>query len=119
MKKTVSLALTVIMAVSAVLTPSALVSCSPAERTSVTASAAEAADNYLRSRLTDYSADDFLLASGEEATALYADLADFTDEGYIIRRIGNETAILAKTDAGLYRGVMYYVNSFADSDADL
>ena len=118
MKKTVSLALTVIMAVSAILTPSALVSCSPAERTSVTASAAEAADNYLRSRLTDYSADNFLLASGEEATALYADLADFTDEGYIIRRIGNETAILAKTDAGLDRGVRYYVNSFADSDAD-
>ena len=98
---------------SAILCASALASC--AAPTSPSASSSSDAEAYLRSRIGD-GADDCILASGDDAVAKYADLVSFRDDGYVIRRIGDQTAILAKTDDGLDRGVRYYVNHFAASD---
>lgn len=114
MKKTLSLIL------AALLAASVLASCALNGENEYSQSSSEYEDAYaLLDRLSGGEAKgDFVLACGEEATSLSADLSSFTDEGYVIRRIGDETAILGKTEDGLDRGVRYYVNHFAGSGED-
>ena len=100
----------------ALLAASALASCAvPDTPAQAATSSADAATDFIRSRLGENAADSLVIASGEDALSQYADLASFSDDGYVLRRVGSQTAILAKTDAGLDRAARYYVNHFADS----
>ncbi len=86
-----------------------LVSCAVNEHSSASVSSS-GAEKYLVSRLGN--SDGCTLLCGDDALAYSADLASLRDDGYVIRRHGGETVILAKTDDGLDRAVRYYVNRF-------
>ena len=109
MKKIVSLVL------ASALFASALASCalSPASSSSALPDGSPAA---LYTRLSGKSPDNITFACGEDAEK-YADLSSLRDDGYILRRDGSDTVVLAKTDDGLDRGVRYLANK-APEDGD-
>ena len=53
--------------------------------------------------------DELVLASGEDASAYGVDVSVLSDDGFVTKAAESEVIILAKTDAGLDRGVRDYV----------
>ena len=108
MKRILSLTL------AAILAASASVSCAShssllTPNSSLRSSSGSPSVTALYTRLVGEAPDGVTLASGEDAEK-YADLSSLRDEGYVIRRSGDDTFILGKTDDGLDRAVRYYAN---------
>ena len=110
MKRIISVILTLILAASV------LASCASSPASSSSALSDESAAQ-LYTRLAGKAPENITFASGGDAEE-YADLSSLRDEGYILRKSGDESFILAKTADGLDRGVRYFVNHFESSGED-
>ena len=111
MKRIISVILTLILAASA------LASCGASSPASSSSDRQYDAPAALYTRLSGKEPKNITFACGKDAAG-YADLSSLRDEGYILRKSGGESFILAKTDDGLDRGVRYFVNHFEASGED-
>ncbi len=83
-----------------------------------TSSAADTYAAWLSSRLGDKLTDKVVI--GTDGDAFGVDLSALADDGYVIRSVGTEKAILARTSAGLDRAVRRYAKAVeADAAASL
>ena len=101
MKRILSLAL------SALLAASALASCAAPTAPIASSSDISASVEFLNSRVADTS--DIIVGDADKAASFGIDMTGFEDSGYTIRRIDGQTAILAKTADGVDRAVRDFV----------
>ena len=83
-----------------------------ADRTNIssTSSDCEKYAEWLQNRIGDF--DGKVLVCDAERTADYGiDLAMFRSEGYVIKNVGDQTVIAAKSDDGFDRAVRYFANN--------
>lgn len=98
-----------------VLCASALISCSDkASRKSSSSSGVDTAVDFLSSEGIDTSS--VIVGDSAIAASYGVDMSDFEDEGYVIRTIGNKTAIFGKSDKGVDRAVRDYAKHADEPD---
>ena len=115
MKKLIALTLAVIM-LAAALAGCAAPKASYGSNVRVTSSDAEDAAAWLTERLGDALTDRVVI--GTDADGYDIDLSTLEDDGYIVRKLGGETAIFARTADGLVGGVRKYAKAVEAGEAD-
>ena len=110
MKKLLSLTLAAVLLAACLAScaaPSASSAISPNVR--LTSSDGESAALWLTERLGDKLTDNIVL--GTDADGYGVDLSALEDDGYFIRNLGGEVALLARTESGLDRAVRRYAKT--------
>lgn len=112
------------LSIAAIFIAATLAGCMPASETTsaisanirITSSDAESAAVWLSARLGDALTEKVMI--GTDADRYGVDVSSFENDGYIIRCLGGEIAILARTTDGLDRAVRYYAKHFDDGDIE-
>jgi len=109
MKRIISAVLASLMLLSAV-------SCGTSAPDTAIAVTASAPEQLLIDRLGEIPSN-VVLGDAAVAAEYGIDMTNFRDEGYIVRRIGDATLVLGKTEDGLDRAVRYFANYVYGNDA--
>ena len=100
---------TIVLLLAAAMLAASLASCAPIPpdaRIRVTSSDGESIAAWLAERLGERLTDHIVL--GTDADGYGIDLSALEDDGYVIRALGDETALFARTEKGLDRAVRRY-----------
>lgn len=108
MKRILSLVLAAVIAAS-LASCAALPEKTVSSRISVTSSDAESVAEWLAARLGEKLADRVVLGTQSEAYGV--DVSALEDDGYVIRRVGDEMALFARTAQGLDRAARKYAKA--------
>lgn len=73
----------------------------------------------LKNRANGKLSGNYVIGDETDAQEYDVSLGAFAEDGYIIRRMDNDTLIFGKTDKGLDRAVRYFTNYCLDSTGDL
>ena len=111
-----------VLFLAAVMLAALFASCAPApgvgsgSKIRTTSSDASEAASWLTDRLGDALTDSIVI--GTDSDGYGVDLTGLEDDGYIIRKIGGEIALFARTADGLDRAVRYYAKHAAEGDIE-
>ena len=109
MKKLLALILAVIMLAAALASCASAPKAAYSANVRVTSSDAESAAAWLTSRLGDKLTDSVVL--GTDAAGCGVDLSALENDGYVIRSLGDEVALFARTASGLDRAARKYAKT--------